>query len=650
MNQLKTIEIEGIKLDLTNEEFNNAAEFVQHTDKLIYLTGKAGTGKTTFLKYIKENVKKNIVILAPTGVAAVNAGGQTIHSFFKIKPSVYVPNDKRLRKKVDSLSDTDKSTIYDNFRYSKEKLSIIKGLKLLVIDEISMVRCDLLDVVDRLLRVYRGREHEAFGGVQVLLIGDTFQLPPVASSQDWDILKQFYENSFFFSSQVIKENKPIYIELKKIYRQTEQAFIDLLNRVRINQITQNEINSLNSKFNPTFNPKENDNYIILATHNELVDRTNLTKLEELPTELKLFDATLWGEFSDAIMPTSKVLQLKENAQIMFIKNDKEKRYYNGKIAKIIKIDEDGIIAELSEGNPIIVEKETWENIKYVWNDKEKKIEEEVIGTFTQYPIKLAWAITVHKSQGLTFEKVIADLGAAFASGQVYVALSRCTTFDGLVLRTQISRDAIKTAPEVLNFARNEMPSTLIIKELNSCKADFYYKKAREAIKQFKFDAAYDNLMIAIKYRNDIDTGIFKRYFNSYALRLASYKQKYDSVVKNTATSAIQNETISKLNRNVDEKTKKITEQNNAIKLLLDKTKEFENTCNNQTKSIKLLESELNEKNLTVKRLENDRDVIKEKLKRSSSHNKKYENEIVLLKQEINRLNDLKWYNKFIGKK
>jgi hypothetical protein len=298
------IVIDNIELDETNVEFNNASEFVKHTDRLVYLTGKAGTGKTTFLKYLRETTTKNTVILAPTGVAAINASGQTIHSFFQIKPSVYIPNDKRLRTRAD-ITDTDKSTIYDHFKYFKERHEIIKGLELLVIDEISMVRCDLLDVVDRLLRVFRHRESEPFGGVQVILIGDTFQLPPIADFEQWNLLQPYYQSPFFFSSKVIEQNKPVYIDLKKIYRQNEQEFIDLLNRVRINQVSANELNLLNSKYNPTFSPNENSNYITIATHNKLVDSTNLTKLAELPTELKLFEATVSGGKNGDIDPSNR---------------------------------------------------------------------------------------------------------------------------------------------------------------------------------------------------------------------------------------------------------------------------------------------------------------------------------------------------------
>ncbi|MDR1406698.1 MAG: AAA family ATPase [Tannerella sp.] len=652
MNQLATTEIEGIKLDSTNEEFNSAVEFVQQTGKPVYLTGKAGTGKTTFLKYITQTVKKNMVVLAPTGVAAINAGGQTIHSFFKIKPSIYVPGDMRLRAGFNP-NDTDKSTIHDNFKYQDKDLKILQGLELLIIDEISMVRCDLLDVVDRLLRFFRKRLGEPFGGVQVILIGDTFQLPPIAQEPEWDILKRFYENPFFFSSRVIRENKPVYIELKKIYRQKEQEFIDLLNRVRVNQVTQNEIKLLNSKFNPVFTPPESENYIMLATHNEIVNRTNLTKLEELPDELKIFEATVTGDFPENIMPTDRVLQLKENAQVMFIKNDRGKRYYNGKIAKITQMNGDGMFAELSGENKIIVEKETWENIKYVWNDRKKKIEENVIGTFTQYPVKLAWAITVHKSQGLTFDRVIADLGQAFAPGQVYVALSRCTTFSGLILRTQLNRNAIKTAPEVLDFARNEMPSTLIVQELKSGRADLYYKKVRESLKQFRFEEAYNSLIPAIKHRNDIETDKFKRYFNVFASRLASYRRKYDSAKSDLDRITAQNldlqKNIAELNGDIDGKNRKNSEQNSAIKLLLDRMKEFEDINRNQNETVQSLQLALDDKNVAVDRLEKDRKTLSKNLEDAQRLAKKQEAEILSLKQEIERINGLKWYQKIAGK-
>jgi PIF1-like helicase/Helicase len=537
-----TTTLEKLQLDPDNPEFNYAADFIRHTDKLVYLTGKAGTGKTTFLKYLKETTDKNIVVLAPTGVAAINAGGQTIHSFFQIPPSVFVPGDKRLRMKAD-FGDMDKSTVYEHFRYSKEKLAIMRKMDLLVIDEISMVRCDLLDVIDSLLRAFRRANFLPFGGVQVLLIGDTFQLPPIAAADQWDILKSYYDSEFFFSARAIQEAKPIYIELKKIYRQKEQAFIDLLNRVRINQITERELTLLNSKFNPRFSTDENANYIILATHNQQVNSVNLTKLAALDTPLYVFEAQIDGIFPDNTLPTEKTLQLKEGAQVMFVKNDPSKGYHNGKIAKVVTITDEELVVEVDGGEELLVEKQVWKNIRYAWNEAEQKVEEETIGTFTQFPLRLAWAITVHKSQGLTFEKVVADLGGAFAPGQVYVALSRCTSFQGLVLKTTIGASAIKTDPRVLQFAQEETPNTLIVAELNDGKANFYYKKAREFFRALDIENAFENLSMALIFRNDIGTDIFKRYIVAHGSRLARDKKLFAKAAKRFTQLTIQNQEL-----------------------------------------------------------------------------------------------------------
>jgi hypothetical protein len=440
------------ELDKENVQFNAAMEFVLKTEKLVYLTGKAGTGKTTFLKTLLKKSEKNSVVLAPTGVAAINAGGQTIHSFFQIKPALYIPGDRRLRTVADPFEE-DKSTIYENFRYFKNKLELFAGLELLIIDEVSMVRCDLLDVIDRLLRVFRKNEFEPFGGVQVLLIGDAYQLAPITRPDEWNILREFYATPYFFGSKVIQENKPFYIELKKIYRQNDKQFISLLNKIRTNDVDYDDLEALNTKYDASFS--NYSNHIILATHNAIVENTNNKRLADLETSVKIYEASVTGTFTENNFPGDKLLQLKEGAQIMFTKNDKSKRFYNGKIAKIKKLEDNKITIETDGKKNIVIERETWENIKYKWNETERKIEEEITGTFKQFPLRLAWAITIHKSQGLGFENVIVDAGASFTAGQVYVALSRCTSFDGLVLRTKIPRRAIFTDHQVLEFSRHE---------------------------------------------------------------------------------------------------------------------------------------------------------------------------------------------------
>ena len=627
--------VDNIELDKENVEFYNAAEFVRHTDKLVYLTGKAGTGKTTFLKFIKDTTNKNTVILAPTGVAAINAGGVTIHSFFQIPFGPFVPDDSRLR--TTATGTENRETIYTTFKYRDDKKEIIENLELLIIDEISMVRADVLDVIDRILKVFRKKPYLPFGGVQVILIGDTFQLPPIADNEQWSILSQFYKTPFFFSSKIIEQNTPLYIELKKIYRQNEQEFIDLLNRVRVSQVNANDFTVLNAKYNPTFSGNGSD-YIILATHNNIVNETNLTKLNQLTTELFTYEANVTGAFPDKHKPTDHYLKLKVGAQIMFIKNDtgEYKRYYNGKIGKIKELEAASIKVVFDDESEVEVERAVWNNIL-----------EEIVGTFEQFPIRLAWAITVHKSQGLTFEKVIADLGRAFAPGQVYVALSRCTSFSGLMLKTQLNSYAIKTDPRVIEFAQNETPGTLITEQLNTGKADFYYKKAREDFGKGKIKSAFDFFKKALKFRNDIDTEVFKKFIEVQGKRLLDFKQKNSSLIKQlelTNNELLEaKENIELQTEEINKKSTKISEQNSSIGLLLEKTSEFENETKRLKKSLKLTEKKLSDSQIHSNGLET-------KLQKTESdlRNKNKENQTN--KAEIERLKNLKWYDKLIGKK
>lgn len=636
--------VDSTELDKENVEFNNAAELVRHTDKLIYLTGKAGTGKTTFLKYIKNTSNKNTVVLAPTGVAAINAGGVTINSFFQIPFGPFVPGDSRLRT---TAGKANKETIYTTFTYSKEKREIIRNLEVLIIDEVSMLRADMLDVIDKILGVFRNRPYLPFGGVQVLLIGDTFQLPPIADSQQWDILSQFYNTPFFFSSKVIEQNTPLYIELKKIYRQNEQEFIDLLNRVRVNQVTSEDFKTLNAKYSPSFSGNGSD-YIILATHNIIVNQTNLTKLFELKSNLFTYEATITGTFPNKHKPTDQDLKLKVGAQIMFIKNDtgEHKRYYNGKIGKIKALQESSIRVVFDDQVEVEVERTEWENIKYSYDRNQQKIVEEVIGTFEQFPIRLAWAVTVHKSQGLTFEKVIADLSRAFAPGQVYVALSRCTSFSGLMLKTELSPKAIKTDSKVIEFAKNETPGTLLTEQLNTGRADFNYKKAREHFAGSRIAAAFDYFKRALKFRNDIDTESLQKYVEIQGERLLGYKEKYLRISKSLADRKGEFETmgatITAQQTQLKKKEEKIAQQNKAIELLFRKTEEFEAKSDELDKQLKTTRRKLRKSRIEISGLETE-------LKNTQGKAEKYSKENELNKLEIKRIKNLKWYDKLMGK-
>ncbi len=439
--------------DEDNIIFKTAADFINNTNYPVFLTGKAGTGKTTFLKYIRESTTKNTVTVAPTGVAAINAGGTTIHSFFQLPFGPYLPVNK---KHFSGQEVSDKHNLIGKLKLSSERKEMMQQLELLIIDEISMVRCDVLDAMDAVLRHVRNRHSALFGGVQVLYIGDMYQLPPVIKEDEWQILSSCYNNQYFFSSKAIAEQRPVYIELKKVYRQSDPVFIDLLNQVRNNELDQNGYELLHSRYMPGFKYDTTDNFITLTTHNNKADLINVEALSRLPAKGFSFKANIEGVFNENSYPADEMLNLKTGAQVMFIKNDTEKirRYYNGKIGIVHKIEDDKIWIECNPGL-IEVKKETWQNIQYSLNNKTQQIEEKELGSFTQYPLRLAWAITIHKSQGLTFEKAIIDAGKAFAPGQVYVALSRCTSLEGIVLHSRITYNSLQSDERIVEFSTKE---------------------------------------------------------------------------------------------------------------------------------------------------------------------------------------------------
>ena len=424
---------------MKNDEMNLAWQFVKNTGASIFLTGKAGTGKTTFLRTLKDKLPKRMVVVAPTGIAAINANGVTIHSFFQLPFAPYVPNSTFKAEGI--------------FRVSKEKQRILRTLDLLVIDEISMVRADLLDSVDMVLRRYRDRS-KPFGGVQLLLIGDLQQLPPVVRDEEWTMLSRYYDSPYFFSSLALKQMGYITIELKHVYRQNDLDFLSLLNKIRDNKADQDTFNKLNSRYIPNFVPPAGTDYIRLVTHNYQAQSINESKLAELPGTSRRYKASITGDFPEQSFPTEFVLELKENAQVMFVKNDStgKGRYYNGMLGKVVSTTARGVTVKGNENGELIdLSPEEWTNAKYVLNKTTHEIEEEVEGTFKQFPLRLAWAVTIHKSQGLTFEHAIIDAQHSFAHGQTYVALSRCKTLEGLVLSSPLSTSAVICDEKVHQF-------------------------------------------------------------------------------------------------------------------------------------------------------------------------------------------------------
>ncbi len=477
-----------------NPQLQLAYDFVQHTSRNVFLTGKAGTGKTTFLHQLKLHCPKRMIVVAPTGVAAINAGGVTIHSFFQIGFGPQLPGS--------NLQHTDGSGATPTFkRYSRDKIDIMRTLDLLVIDEISMVRADLLDAIDEVLRKFKNR-NKAFGGVQLLMIGDLQQLSPVVKDNEWELIKPYYDTVYFFSSRALRQTEFVSVELRHIYRQSDRVFIDLLNKVRENQIDSETLEELNKRHIPGFAHEAGDGYITLTTHNYQAQAINDGKLNKLPTKPSTFNATISGDFPEMSYPTDFELILKVDAQVMFIKNDSGsfRRYYNGKIAKILRFDDDKIYVQSdTDDSEIEVERVQWENTKYTIDEVSKEIKENVVGTFTQYPLRLAWAITIHKSQGLTFEKAVIDAKQSFAHGQVYVALSRCKTLEGLVLTTPLMSKSIINDATVLNFSKEAEQNEPTEKQLAESKHKYQQELLWEL---FDFNGIQRRLNYCLKLMNE----------------------------------------------------------------------------------------------------------------------------------------------------